>query len=320
MTKHKARAIEQRPYLLHVLSPLHAGVGQTPGIIDLPIARMKATGIPFVPGSSIKGRLRQARGDDDIGNPLSKDELRAVFGPDTRVGDAETSSDTHAGALLVSDARLLALPVRSFFGTFAWVTSPLLLDLAQRTLGIDGGRGVPRFDPAAQRAPRAYLPSESTSLLIQDRGTKKVYLQDLDLQATENKDVDLWADQLAKLVWLDDPETLRKRFLVVDDETMTYLWETATQVDTRVRLDRETRTVATGALWTEESLPPETLLIGSLCAERRRYHKLALSPLEILERAIPEWTDATLNFGGKATVGRGRCRMLNWRTHEAATC
>ncbi|MCS7269380.1 MAG: RAMP superfamily CRISPR-associated protein, partial [Geminicoccaceae bacterium] len=53
-----------RPFLLHALSPLHAGTGQAAGIVDLPIARMKATGIPFVPGSSIKGVLRDVRRDN----------------------------------------------------------------------------------------------------------------------------------------------------------------------------------------------------------------------------------------------------------------
>ena len=38
---------------LHALSPLHAGTGQGIGAIDLPIAREKATGIPYLPGSSL---------------------------------------------------------------------------------------------------------------------------------------------------------------------------------------------------------------------------------------------------------------------------
>jgi CRISPR-associated protein Cmr4 len=52
--------MERRPYLLHALSPLHAGTGQAVDIVDLPIARMESTRIPLVPGSSIKGVLRDA--------------------------------------------------------------------------------------------------------------------------------------------------------------------------------------------------------------------------------------------------------------------
>ena len=87
---------------------------------------------------------------------------------------------------------------------------------------------------------------------------------------------------------------------IVDDDTMAFLWETATQVDARVRLDEETRTVAKGALWLEESLPPETLLIGLLAADRSRRRNVAMTPDDVLgfalaaeealgERAEIEW-------------------------------
>jgi CRISPR/Cas system CSM-associated protein Csm3 (group 7 of RAMP superfamily) len=46
--------------VVHVqaLSPLHAGTGQTVDVIDLPIARERATQLPLVPGSTVKGVLR----------------------------------------------------------------------------------------------------------------------------------------------------------------------------------------------------------------------------------------------------------------------
>src|SRR5690349_23955205 len=111
-------SMEIRPYLLHALSPLHAGTGQSVGLIDLPIARLRATNIPFVPGSSLKGVLREAR------RSLPAAEWEALFGPLREVPGAEgdeAREGDHAGALVVGDARLVALPVRSFLGTFAWV-------------------------------------------------------------------------------------------------------------------------------------------------------------------------------------------------------
>src|SRR5438067_7093198 len=98
-----------------VLSPLHAGTGQGAGVIDLPIAREKATGLPFLPGSSLKGTLR-AR--------CSAQECKQVFGPDTT--EVQTDSN-HASSAQFSDQRLLLLPIRSLAGTFAWVTSPDVL-------------------------------------------------------------------------------------------------------------------------------------------------------------------------------------------------
>src|SRR5258708_12458068 len=70
-----------RVTLIHAMSPLHAGTGQSVGAIDLPIARERPTGIPLIPGSSIKGALRARSGKDD---PLTRD----VFGPETAQSSA----------------------------------------------------------------------------------------------------------------------------------------------------------------------------------------------------------------------------------------
>lgn len=272
-----------RPFFLHALSPLHAGTGHAADVIDLPIARMKATGIPLVPGSSIKGVLRDAR------RPAGGEKTEAVFGPPS------DSAGLHAGAVVIGDARLLALPVRSFRGTFAWATSPLLLVLAKRDLGttlpipVVSARG-------ARLAPGSAC-----------RHDGRLYLEDLDLPAEDSKEVAQWAQFLAPLASPGE-DILTKRLAVVDDDTMTFLWETATQVDARVRLDEKTRTVAPGALWFEESLPPETLLLGLLAADRSRRNGVNMTPDDVLSFALPG--EEILQLGGKASTGRGRCRMV----------
>lgn len=275
-----------RPFLLHALSPLHAGTGHAADVIDLPTARMKATGIPFVPGSSIKGVLRDARRS---AADARDGKLEAVFGPPT------SNASDHAGALVVGDARLLALPVRSFRGTFAWTTSPLLLALARRDL--EAAPAVPRFQDRGARV------SPGSVCFHQDR----LYLEDLDLPAAEVSEVAPWAAQLAPLVSLEE-DIFTKRFAIVDDETMAFLWETATQIDARVRIDGGTRTVASGALWLEESLPPETLLVGLLAGDQSRKPGVEMKPEQVLDHALPG--EQILQLGGKATVGRGRCRIV----------
>jgi len=273
--------MKTKPFLLHALSPLHAGTGQGADIVDLPTARMKATGIPFVPGSSIKGVLRDARRAD-------YDKAEAVFGPSDDPG-------AHAGALVVGDARLLALPVRSFRGTFVWTTSPLLLILAKRDLGVD--LGVPHI---AGRG--AGLPPVNCCAF-----NNYLYLEDLDLPVEVSDEVTQWAAFLDPLASPGE-DIFTKRFAVVDDDTMTFLWETATQLDARVRLDERTRTVVKRALWLEESLPPETLLVGLMAADQSRRKNVSMSPDEVLRFALPK--EELIQLGGKATTGHGRCRMV----------
>jgi CRISPR-associated protein Cmr4 len=295
-------SMETRPYLLHALSPLHAGTGQSVGLIDLPIARLRATNIPFVPGSSLKGVLREAR------RSLPQVEWEALFGPLREVSGAagdEPREGDHAGALVVGDARLVALPVRSFLGTFAWVSSPLLLELARRDLaGLEGLPG------RMKRLPGTGARVGAESITVSPR-QRRLLLEDLDLETRVEPAVDDWARFLAR-TWPEEEEGLRERLAVVDDETMSFLLETATQVETRVRIDSGTGTVVSGALWQEESLPAETLLVGVLAAGRSLRRGTELSATEVLERAL-EGT-ALLQLGGKATVGRGRCRLAAWPT------
>lgn len=275
--------MNMRAFLVHALSPLHAGTGHMPDVIDLPIARMKATGIPFLPGSSIKGVLRDAR------RSVDHQKTEAVFGP-------SDDPAAHAGALVVGDARLLALPARSFRGTFSWVTSPLLLTLAKRDLD-EPNIAIPSIVGRGARVAHGSVCVHNGML----------YLQDIDLNAIDAAEATAWAQRLAPLASPGD-DIFTKRFSIVDDDTMTFLWETATQLDARVRLDERTRTVAPGALWLEESLPPETLLIGLFAADRSRRPGVDLTPDQVLHFALPG--ENIQQLGGKATTGRGRCRII----------
>jgi CRISPR-associated protein Cmr4 len=287
--------MKTQPFLIQAISPLHAGTGQAADIVDQPIARMRATGIPFVPGSSIKGVLRDARSTG--AGSLDDRMLAAVFGPDSvRSDDA-----AHAGAVSIGDARLLLLPVRSFLGTFAFATSPLLLELARRDLGWN--LPVPR--PESQHA---LVPASGSVLL--DVKRRKVYMQDLDLQANEDPGVAAWADRLA--TYVAEPTLQRaflSRFLVIDDDTMAFLWETGTQLDARVRIDDDTRTAAEGALWLEESLPPETILVGVATADRSRLDAVAADGAAMLAKVLCDKPEI-IQLGGKATIGRGLCRIV----------
>lgn len=306
--------MKTRPFMLHALTPLHAGTGQSVGVIDLPLARARATRAPLVPGSSIKGVLRSASKADTPGangdgqgppEESERERARAVYGPDT-----ESAAD-HAGALAVTDARLFALPVRSFAGTFAWVTSPLILRGAARDLGPSAP------DPVRLAgASRAAVAAKDRHRCVHG---DQVFLEDLDLTVEVEPAVAGWADLLARTLEQAAPNQalIRQRFMVVDDETMTFLYETAMQIDTRIRIDGASRTVAQRALWTEESLPPESVLLGLLVAERSRRKvggrdgdgpRVAMEPEDVLEFALGR--ERILQFGGKATVGRGRCRML----------
>lgn len=279
-------------YYLHALSALHIGTGQGVGVIDLPIAREKATHLPYAPGSGIKGVLREDGRPAD-GDP--KHMWEALFGP-TNIKD----NNGFAGALTVGDAHLLCLPVRSLSGTFAWVTSSFVLARYTRE-AVATGASTPNQPTAL--APDSVLTTTTTALIHQG----KVLLEDLDLNAQNS--ADSWADYIADAVFPEDmhwQSLFKQRFAILSDGVFDFLADTATEIRARVRIDQETRTVAKGALWYEENLPAESIMYGLLGADRAR--KGQGTAEEMLLEIPPE--PLRLQLGGKATVGRGVVRFI----------
>lgn len=270
--------------LIHALSPLHAGTGQGLGLIDLPIAREKATNIPYIPGSSLKGVLRDVTQDA---------ELRGVvFGPDT------SKAHEYAGAAQFGDAKLLLLPVRSLAGTFAYVSSPYILSRFANEAKALGLKPPQPLDVTGHQI----KVTNASVLGVNDL----VFLEDLDLKMTKDRLLDEWAQWLlGQLPNLAKPNT---RLAVVSDDIMSYLLDTATEVVARIKLEDDSKTVQDGALWYEESLPTESVLYSLVLASASRKKGAAHTAEQVMQH-VALLTKSLLQLGGKATVGRGLCRF-----------
>lgn len=290
-------------YWLHTLSPTHVGTGRGVGYIDLPIHRDKVTGWPLIPGSAFKGVWADHfRATSEARRSNAK--LGLAFG---RASDQETNS-SNAGALVPTDARLVCLPIRSFFGTFAWCTSPLALQLLHRDLSFAKLSQLPSVPPPLDEG----VVHRTTSTRLEDHG--RIFLEDLDFTGKQCATTTAWAHWLAASVFPGaDNESWRERFVerfaVVPDVVFDFLTETGTEVSARVRISDDTKTVAGVALWNEESLPAESILAGLVCCDR----VYASSANDMTEADLVRdfATDSlSLQIGGKATVGRGRVRCV----------
>lgn len=279
---------------IHAISPLHAGTGQGVGIIDQPIVREKATSIPYLPGSSIKGVLRDA---------CQEEKLRIqVFGPDTSNGDA------HAGSVHCTDARLLFLPVRSLKGVFAWVTSPLLLERVLRDAEAVGLK-LPLDVPEVVSDETCLVDSGKSQLVLREGEQAQVILEDMPLTSNIYESVDAWGTHFGPKIFPDQPDwqkAFTTRLCVVSDDVLSFLLETALEVRARIRLEEETKIVADGALWYEESLSTETILAGLVAAAPV---SKSGATAETTFQVIQDLTQKTLQFGGNATTGQGLCNL-----------
>jgi CRISPR-associated protein Cmr4 len=281
---------------IHALSPLHAGTGQSIGAIDLAIARDRATQFPYLPGSSLKGSLRDVAGLTFRKNNEPDQELiKKLFGPDT------ANASDHAGSLIVSDANLLFLPVRSVAGTFAWVTSPYLLHRFARDAKA---AQVPFTLPKLPSTVTGCMIGMNSSLVAQ----AKVIFEDLDLTPAKDKSLDTFAGELGKRLFTeaDWQELFRQKLCIVHDDVMTFLSEHATDVVARIALEDDTKTVKKGGLWYEESLPTESILVGLVYVQPVK--QTGIKPEEVMKHAETLMKES-IQLGGKATVGRGRCRL-----------
>jgi CRISPR-associated protein Cmr4 len=280
--------------LLHAYTPLHSGAGQGVESIDLPITRERATGLPVVPGSSIKGCLR-----DTI--PLTDEEKAAVFGPETR------NADAHAGALRVGDARLTLLPVRSLTATFVWAACPFVLKRLKRDADACGIE-TPEVKPVAKLNARITAGTGTVKFLEEKQEVQKLVLEELDLKVEESGgNAKEWADWFCTHLFRDEWKVeVEKRFAIVDDDSFTFLAEFGTEVNAHIRIDDKTGTVEDGALWYQEALPAETVLTSIMHADASK-SALKLSSAKVMDKAK---FDGVMQIGGKANTGMGVVRLV----------
>jgi CRISPR-associated protein Cmr4 len=284
---------------IHALSPVHCGTGQSIGGVDLPIAREKPTSIPLIPGSTLKGVLRAAYPAEGSAAAIH----RAAFGSD----QGAQREDMQAGSVQLSDANLVFLPVRSVRGTFAWVTSAYMLRRLVRD-AREAGLTVPDVPKEPANASTALI-TPGKRLAV---GGAKVVFEDLDFSGSESAPL----EALAKVVagWFFDEEGAKERFVhrvcMVDDDVMSLLLQTSMELVARNRLDPDTRTVAKGALWTEESMPVESLLAGMMIVAPVKDRQGTSRGRDELVGHMKSLVGAgAIQLGGKASVGRGVCRV-----------
>ena len=154
--------MKQHPIFIFIFTrtPLHIGAGSSVGAIDQPIQRERHTGFPIIPASSLKGsfadqwpvslldkgkpaRVKILRDKDE--KPIKDANGNAQFGGPPEDAAWLFGSDTtdlpFAGSLVFSEARLLAFPIRSARGSYAWITCPLMLQRAARD-GVFNGTAL----------------------------------------------------------------------------------------------------------------------------------------------------------------------------------
>lgn len=268
---------------LFTRTPLHVGAGSSVGAIDQPIIRERHTGFPIIPGSSLKGVLRDHM-TTGLKQPLDQATIDRYFG---QGGDGV---NFEAGRISFGEAKLIAFPVRSAKGAFALVTCNLALQRLAREAGLK------LAVPAAPKDGECLAGSKVS--LSDPTGTKGVVLEEYRFSVTGEFSAE-WEKQLSSAL---DDAVLRGaagRFVLLSDGDFAHFAINACPVQQHVSIDDATGTAIRGDLFNEEVVPSEALFFVPLTLLRKTGDDNPVFTALADEQLI--------QFGGNGTAGLGYC-------------
>ena len=264
---------------LYLISPLHTGGTTQEGNL-LGIARESHTTLPYIPSSTIRGRLRASI--------TERIERVKLFGPELKdiqdrnfVSAYQQETDQkltqlEQGNLWIGDASILWLPVSSLSHGVVWVSCPMLLQRWARLNAI-----------------KTAIPAEySTNLTT----SNPVYLKDAILKAQDLLAWSNWQDFVPQAT-----ETSGiKRVLVLPDQHCATLIQMSLWRQVKVKLDEHK--VVDGGFRYEEAIPPDTVMYFSwgVTSQSNGSAESCRADFEAFMTA-----HSILQIGGQESLGRG---------------
>ena len=278
--------------VMYAVTPCHAGSGSALGVVDLPIQRERHTNWPMIQASGVKGAFRANfdRFKNNISDKAQIHELgqltESVFGTDKGGNDGSG----FAGSCSISDARILAYPMRSNVSPFVWITCPAVLRRFARDLEI-AGKLV--FDAAK------FSVKETEAVSVGKEQVKgEVLLEDFEVEVTEAKIPEF--DKIKD--YLKDAD----RLLLVSDDVFNYGVTDCTQIMAQIKIIAATGTTADGSLRYQEELPSDTIMYTVIHWGDSKNTAEDKLKADTIKRFITEEVIKThIQIAGDETCGRG---------------
>lgn len=284
---------KHRILYLFTRTPLHVGAGASVGAIDQPIVRERHTGFPIIPGTSIKGVLRDMA-STHAGPAEPTDRVNRIFGE----GYGSGSKNFSAGRISFGEAKILAFPVRSARGSFAFIVCPLVLERLQRECSALAKLVVPPEPDEMQ-----CLAGEAVTIIRNNKSG--VVLEEYKFARALDERGKFPADwENALLGLLDDPvwKVGRGRFVLLSNGDFSHFVKTSCDVSQHVGIDVKTGTAKNGALFNLEAVPAEAFFFAPVTALTRESGEMEELADLLKEKPL-------LQFGGDSTTGLGFCTV-----------
>ena len=255
---------------------LHPGAEGTGGVVDLPVAREGGKGFPVIPGSSMKGALR--------------DKAEQALGEKNSIVEEVFGKPDQAGGLAITDARLLLLPMRSLAGHYRWVTCPYLLERFQRDADF------------INKATDFGFPIKLKNGEAITRGEGIFFLEEFSFKIVPDEGViDNVVNAIKPLIHHTSlGDRLSAQLVVISDHDFGYFSQYGLPVNARNVLDKETKTSKN--LWYEEVVPSDALFYTLVIARKGQE-----GDIEHVKQLFDE--SPYLQVGGNETIGQGWCAV-----------
>jgi CRISPR-associated protein Cmr4 len=230
------------------------------------------------------------------------------FGPE--------DGDAHAGALGFTDARLLLFPVKSMKGVFAYITCPYVLERFKEDLILCFGKEAIK-DITCESVINGQCYVSSNDLQV---GNSNIILEEYTFKVQNGTDnTQKLAKHLKEKISVKDIE---KKLVILSNDDFKDFVNLSTEVITRTKINPETGTVQSGALFTEEYLPAESILYSLAlttpifikeedkkdCIFKKNGKSEEENVMKFFELGLPD----VMQIGGNATIGKGIVRTAKW--------
>lgn len=254
----------------YLIAPLHTGGSSQEGNL-VGIARESHTDLPYLPSSTIRGRLRASTDASEVSKLWGNTIENVTEGLDANLTQ---------GSLWVGDAAILWFPVPSLSHGTVWISSPALLKRWTRLVGI-----------AADLIPKVGSFSKPCD--------RPLYLRDAIFAPDR---LTPWQNSKDFVPPDSDQYGIMDTFLVLSEQSCSILIEASLWRQVKIRLDANKS--VNGGFRSEEAIPPETLLYFPIGNTSTATSKNAASNAVADIKTILKDNDF-VQFGGLESLGRG---------------
>ncbi|MEB3231202.1 MAG: type III-B CRISPR module RAMP protein Cmr4 [Leptolyngbyaceae bacterium] len=274
----------------YLLTPLHTGASSQAGNL-MGIAREAHTELPYLPSSSLRGKIRSTL------EAMHPNEAGAFFGE--RIKDGQQPTE---GEVWFADATLLLFPIASYSHQFVWITCPLWLSRWNRWLQDTELQSL----IVEWRKLLNKKLEENEKKAISSISDNQIYLQGALLNSNDIQPIPPNAVCWKSLQNLPDGDgilDLKNKLVILSDDDCAGLVEIGLQREVRVALDDEKgeKVVKGGSFRSEEAIPSETVLFFPWGLKPAKEEGKTKSVREALSQILND----RLQFGGLEGLGRG---------------